>query len=127
MQVELLLDLVPENVEALARYAELFRSQRFHALACPGVDPGQSSDLKTLDRTMNTILGACASRGLPVPQVPAVEPPAEVQAAMAELIALLQTLAADAGVGGGAVLVEQINRLIDLLSNERARPLRRVK
>ena len=64
MDIDIRLDLVPENVEALARFADLFAKPRFHRIACPGVDPHRDSDLHTLRRTMEAVLEAAARRGM---------------------------------------------------------------
>lgn len=119
MDVELRVDLVQENVDALARFDALFGSHRFHVIACPGVDPGQSTDLKTLRRLMQAVLAASASRGMEVPRVPAPEMPPEVQVALSELLAVIQERAAEAGLGGGALLVDAIEHIIEVLTEGR--------
>lgn len=124
MDVDIRLDLVPENVEALARFADLFGKPRFHRIACPGVDPQRDSDLRTLRRTMTAVLEAAGRRGMahqPTPREDASDHvQEELAAGLAALVEHIEAAVHEAGAGGGAVIMAEIQYVLDHIRDEKA-------
>lgn len=116
MIVELAPDLVQENVDALARFARLFESPRFHRLACPGVDPGAATDLKTLNRLMTEVMRACKSRGF---DVPVIDSPVDGDV-VDTVVEMVSTAMDEAGVGAGEVIIQKLKAVLDTLDGDKA-------
>lgn len=127
MDIDIRLDLVPENVEALARFADLFAKPRFHRIACPGIDPQRDSDLRTLRRTMEAVLEAAARRGMvhqPTPREDARDNvQEELAAGLAALVEHIEAAVHQAGAGGGAVIMAEIQYVLDHIRDEKAAPV----